>query len=117
MKKQEVTIDATGKALGRVASEVAVLLRNKKSAEFERHIAPEIKVSVINASQMDITDKKKREKIYHHYSGYPGGLKSQTLANVIAKKGYREALETAIKGMLPGNKLRAVMMKNLKITD
>lgn len=117
MKKKEVTIDAAGKALGRVASEAAVLLRNKKDADFERHLSPEVKVSIVNASQMDITDKKKREKVYHHYSGYPGGMKKQTLANVIEKKGYREVLETAIYGMLPTNKLRAIMMKNLTITD
>ena len=117
MKNQAITIDAAGKALGRVASEAAVALRNKNSADFERHIAPSIKVSIINASQMDISDKKKKTKVYHHYSGYPGGLKSETLDKIIDKKGYRDALARAIKGMLPSNKLRTETMKNLTITE
>jgi len=117
MKNKEVTIDATGKAIGRVASEAAVALRNKNSAEFERHLTPAVKVSIINASLMDVSNKKKKTKVYHHYSGYPGGLKEETLEHVIDKKGYREALLRAIKGMLPDNKLRAVAMKNLTITE
>ncbi|MFA5736797.1 MAG: 50S ribosomal protein L13 [Candidatus Paceibacterota bacterium] len=117
MENNEITIDAAGKALGRVASEAAVALRNKNSAKFERHLAPEIKVSIINASQMDISDKKKKTKVYHHYSGYPGGMKEEILNRVIEKKGYREALSRAIKGMLPSNKLRDVIMKNLTITE
>lgn len=113
----EYTIDATGRTLGRIASEAALVLRGKNSPEFERHLAPKNKVNITNASKMKVTPKKLGEKIYHHYSGYPGGLKTQTLKQVVDKKGYGEALKQAIRGMLPSNRLRAIMMKNLKVTE
>ncbi len=113
----EVQIDASGKALGRVASEAAAALRGKNSPDYERHVSPTVRVSITNASKLDIGPKKLKEKIYHHYSGYPGGMKTETLANVTTKKGYAEALRRAIYGMLPGNKLKKIMMNNLTITE
>ncbi len=114
---KEFTIDATGKAVGRVATSVVKILRGKDSASFERNIAPKVIVTVTNASKMSVTAKKAKDKKYYNYSGYPGGMRERSLAQVADKKGYAEVLRIAVKGMLPTNKLQAVMMKNLKITE
>lgn len=110
-------IDATGKKMGRLAAEVAVLLMGKGDADFARNKIPENKVEVSDASKMSIDTKKKLDKKYYAHSGYPGGLKEESLEQVIAKKGAKEALRRAVSGMLPKNKLRARMLANLKITD
>lgn len=111
------TIDATGKKLGRLASEVAVLLRGKDTAAFERHIASKNSVTITNADKLVITGKKIDDKMYRRYSGFPGGLTEQTTKQVLAKKGYAEIIRHAVHGMLPDNKLRAVMLKKLTITE
>ncbi len=111
------TIDATGRPVGRVASEAAVILRGKNTASFQRNIKPTNKVLINNASAVRITGNKKLNKIYAHYSGYPGGMKEATLEQVIDKKGAREAIKRAIYGMLPNNKLRRLMMNNLSIKE
>jgi large subunit ribosomal protein L13 len=110
------TIDATGKTIGRVATQAAVFLRGKDSPTFERHTLPLAKVEIINASKLLISDKKMKQKTYRTYSGYPGGLKERTLEGMIAKKGIAEVLITAITRMLPRNRLRPHMMKNLTIS-
>ncbi len=111
------TIDAKDKKLGRVATEVAELLMGKNLPTFERNVAPNVKVEVINAGKASIDEKKKEQKLYHNYSGYPGGLKILTLKQLVAKRGNAVLFEDAIYGMLPHNKLRAIMMKNLTITE
>ncbi len=111
------TIDATYKKLGRVASAAASSLMGKDSVDFARHILTEVKVEVINASKLDIDDTKKRNKIYKRYSGYPGGQKELSLEKITEKKGNAEIVRIAIRGMLPNNRLRAKMLKNLTITD
>jgi len=110
-------IDATGKKLGRLAAEVAVLLMGKNEVDFARNAIPDVTIEVTEASKMSIDTKKKEEKKYYHHSGYPGGLKEESLEQVIDKKGVKEALRRAVSGMLPKNKLRARMLVNLKITD
>jgi large subunit ribosomal protein L13 len=115
--KKEYTIDATGKALGRVATEAANALRGKNTTAFVKNLAPKITVKIINAGKLDVTQKKMREKIYTHYTGHPGGLRKTSLTNMVAKKGWSEPLKKAIHGMLPANRLRAVMIKNLIITE
>ncbi|MEK7478278.1 MAG: 50S ribosomal protein L13 [Patescibacteria group bacterium] len=117
MTNQEHIIDAEGKSLGRVATEAAILLRGKNDATFERHIAGTAKVKVINASKIKLLNNKLNTKYYKHYSGYPGGMKKEMMAQVVTKKGYGEVFRKAIYGMLPGNKLRPLMMKNLTILD
>ena len=117
MTKQTHTIDATGKALGRVASEAAKFLRGKQSVDFERHIEPEVAVTITNASKLKVTQKKLNEKVYDRYSGYPGGRVEETMANLVKRKGFSEALRMAIHGMVPKNKLKAVIMKKLTITE
>lgn len=111
------TIDATNKKLGRVASEIASILRGKDTITFTPHVFADVKVEVINAGKINVDDTKKRTKIYKRYSGYPGGQKELSLETITEKKGMKEAVRIAVRGMLPPNKLRAKMMRNLTITD
>ena len=113
----EHTIDAEGKSMGRVATEAASVLMGKNTVAFARNIAPDVSVRIVNASKAAISDKKKDEKVYTRYSGYPGGLKAETLAHLIDQKGYSEAFRRAVKGMLPKNKLQPVMLKHLFIEE
>ncbi len=116
-KKTEVIIDAEGRALGRVASEVAMSLMGKTLPSFQRHIYSGVPVKVVNASKLRITVKK-LEEIYHtRYSGYPGGLRILKGTETAEKKGLKELIRLATYQMLPGNKLRREMMMNLKIED
>jgi len=111
------TIDAKNKKLGRLAAEAAVILMDKNKTSFRKERVEGAVVEIINASKLDISEKKKKEKKYIRYSGYPGGLKEKTLKHVISNKGVSGALREAITGMLPKNKLRAIMLKNLEIKD
>ena len=111
----EYTVDAKGRTVGRVATEVAVFLMEKNTAQYSPEKVPTAKVKVINANGLSITEKKKGEKTYKNYSGYPGGLRITPLKELIEKKGNEEALMLAVKGMLPDNKLKKFMLKNLTI--
>ncbi|PIP55988.1 MAG: 50S ribosomal protein L13 [Candidatus Zambryskibacteria bacterium CG22_combo_CG10-13_8_21_14_all_42_17] len=108
-------IDAKGRAPGRVATEVAVLLMGKNRTDFARNRIPEVEVEVISSSQMTLNAKKLKDKMYSRHSGFPGSLKRQTQEYIVNTKGHQEVLRRAIYGMLPKNKLRPRMMKNLKI--
>lgn len=110
-------IDAQNKKLGRLASEVATILMGKNKPDFVRNAIPDVKVKIINAGKIFVTNKKMDQKVYKNYSGYPGGLKERSMKKVISDKGMKESLRIAIKGMLPKNKLRDRMMKNLIIKD
>jgi len=110
------TLDASNKAVGRVATEAAVYLMGKNLTTFKRNEIPNVEVVITNASKAKIHDKKLSQKTYARYSGYPGGLRKPTMADVIEKKGISEIFTEAVYGMLPKNKLRAKMIKNLKIT-
>ncbi|MCI0533071.1 50S ribosomal protein L13 [bacterium] len=109
------TIDAEGRTMGRVATEAARFLMGKQSIEFTRHKNPALKVFVINTDKMLITGKRAHKKEYIRYTGHPGGQRKETLERLIARRGREEALRRAVYGMLPGNKLRSHMMKNLEI--
>lgn len=111
------TIDAQGKKIGRISSEAAKVLMGKNSTAYAPNIVPDVEVRIINAGKADVTDKKKDEKIYKHYSGFPGGLISTPMKRLIEKKGMSEVFAIAIKGMLPKNKLQAKMLKNLVVTE
>lgn len=117
MEKKSHTINAEGKRIGRVASEAAKILMGKQSASYAANKVADVTVEITNVSKADISEKKKEEKTYARYSGYPGGLKFPTMAKIISKHGYKEIFEIAVKGMLPKNKLQSRMMKNLKITE
>ncbi|MEN9649553.1 MAG: hypothetical protein RL094_520 [Candidatus Parcubacteria bacterium] len=110
-------IDAKNKKLGRVASEAAKLLMGKDSPEFAKNVAPEVEVEIINASKLEISEKKKIDKFYRTHTGYPGGQKDEKLGDLLERRGIGEAFKRAIYGMLPANKLRARMMTKITITE
>jgi len=107
-------VDAAGKTLGRLASEVAKRLRGKHKPEYTPHIDTGDYIVVINASQVKVTGKKTTDKIYHRHTGYPGGLKSVTFEKLLAKHPER-IIEKAVKGMLPKNPLGRAMYRKLKV--
>ncbi len=112
------TIDAKGKRLGRVATEAASLLRGKNRADFVKHKSPEVRVLIENAGKLMLTEAKKSETVYKRFSGHQGSkVKIESLKHLSARKGYREGLKLAIRGMLPNNKLRPGLLKRLTITD
>lgn len=114
-EKREYTIDAAGKRLGRVASEAAHVLLGKDTTAFTKNTIAAVTVTVANANDLDISEKKARTKVYDRYSGFHGGRKEETLEEVIEKKGIAEAVKRAVYNMLPGNRLRKERMKNLII--
>lgn len=111
------SIDASGKTLGRVASTAAKMLMGKTTPDYVPNIHPCVEVTITNASKLRITEKKRLGKVYTFYSGYPGGLRFESLSMLIARKGQSEALRRAIQRMLPNNRLRVGRMKNLVITQ
>lgn len=111
----EHTIDAKGKALGRIASQAATFLMGKNTANFSRDKISGNKVTVINTAHLNIEPRKLQNKTYKRYSGYPGGLKEEGMENLKNRKGIEEILKLAIYGMLPRNKHRDVLMQNIKI--
>lgn len=115
MNRQTHTIDASNRAPGRVASEVALFLCGKNKPTFTPHLDEGDFVVVENVDKMKITGDKMNGKIYYSTSQYPGGLKKTKMKELVAKKGLAEVLRKAVFGMLPGNKLRAPMMKRLTI--
>ena len=116
-KRDSKTIDASGRTLGRVASEVAMSLMGKTSPSFERNVYSGFPVKVINAAKLRITTKKLEEIFHTRYSGMRGGLRILKGTETAEKMGFKELIKMATYQMLPGNKLRRVMMKNLKIED
>ena len=114
IKRETHTIDATGKILGRLATEVAIVLMGKKRVEFVPYLDTGNFVVVTNASKVKLSGKKMQSKIYTRHSGYPGGLKVETFDKMIARK-PEYVIEHAVKGMLPHNKLGRQMIKKLKV--
>ena len=118
-KPQEVerkwyVIDADGKNLGRLASEVASILRGKKKPTYTPHVDCGDYVIVINAEKVEVTGKKRQEKIYKRHTGYPGGLREISFEKLQAKK-PTEIIEHAVKGMLPNGALGRQMYKKLHV--
>jgi large subunit ribosomal protein L13 len=113
MKRNTHVIDATNRVLGRLASEIAILLRGKHKPDFTPHKDGGDFVKVKNIDKMKFTGKKMTNKIYYHYSGYPGGLKATPLKELF-RKNPGEVLRKAVWGMLPKNKLRAQQIKRLQ---
>jgi large subunit ribosomal protein L13 len=109
----EYTIDAQKKNLGRIATEAAHMLMGKSTPDFEKNMVADITVRIINSDQLAVSLKKSSSKVYTRYTGYPGGLRKQTLQDIKDKKGMKEVIQKAVYGMLPVNKLRAKRMKRL----
>jgi len=107
-------VDAKDKVLGRLASEIAKVIRGKNKPTFTPNFDTGDFVIVINASQVKVTGKRELLKTYSHYSGYPGGLKTKSFAELMAKK-PEFIIENAVKGMLPKNRLGNKLIKKLKV--
>ena len=107
-------IDAEAKTLGRLATQIADLLRGKGKPEYTAHIDTGDFVVVVNAEKVHVTGKKLEQKIYYRHSGYPGGLRQRTLAEQLERR-PEEVLRKAVKGMLPKNRLAAAQLTKLKI--
>lgn len=111
----EYKLDATNKILGRLATEVAVLLRGKNDPKFDPAKLSGNKVMVQNTDQIKFTGRKSSQKLYRHHSGYHGGLKEEKLESLM-KRDSRLVLKNAVLGMLPKNRQRAKIIKNLILT-
>jgi large subunit ribosomal protein L13 len=114
VKKEWILIDAEGKSLGRVATTVAMILRGKHKPDFTPHVDCGDNVVIINAEKVRLTGKKFTDKKYVRHSGYPGGQKIETPADVI-KKDPRRLIERAVKGMLPKNRLGRKLFHNMYV--
>ncbi|WP_192483741.1 MULTISPECIES: 50S ribosomal protein L13 [Cysteiniphilum] len=114
VKREWLLIDANGKTLGRLATEIARRLRGKHKAEYTPHVDTGDYIVVINAEKVAVTGNKQKDKIYYHHTGYIGGLKSVSFGKLIAQHPER-AIESAVKGMLPKNPLGRAMYKKLKV--
>lgn len=113
VEKETHTIDASGKVLGRLATEIAILLQGKDKPDFAPYKDIGYFVIIKNADKIKVTGKKAQQKIYYHYSGFMGGLKEIPFEKVF-KRDPNEILKKAVFGMLPKNKLRAKRIKRLK---
>lgn len=107
-------VDAAGKTLGRLASEVAKRLRGKHKPEYTPHVDTGDFIIILNAAQVKVTGNKADSKIYYNHSGYPGGMKEITFKKLLAKK-PEQVIEIAVKGMLPKNPLGRAMYRKLKV--
>ncbi len=114
VQREWYLVDATGKTLGRLASEIAKILMGKHKPTYTPHVDGGDFVVVVNAEKIHATGKKLDKKIYYKHTGYPGGLKETTLREMLQKK-PEEVIRLAVKGMLPKNKLRDRRMKRLKV--
>lgn len=107
-------IDARDKILGRLASQISVLLIGKHKPYYSPNLNCGDHVVVINAEKITVTGKKADKKLYYRHSGYPGGLKKESLGKLLARK-PEEVIERAVSGMLPKNRLRSVRLRKLHV--
>lgn len=114
VERKWYVVDAEGQTLGRVASQVASVLRGKNKPTYTPHVDCGDYVIVINAEKIQVTGKKRKEKVYKHHTGYPGGLRELTFEKLIARK-PEEIIRHAVKGMMPKGKLGRQMYKKLKV--
>lgn len=114
IQREWFVVDATGKTLGRMATEIARRLRGKHKPEYTPHVDTGDYVVVVNAEKVQVTGNKAKDKIYHSHTGYPGGLKSISFEKLIDKAPER-TIESAVKGMLPRNPLGRAMFSKLKV--
>jgi large subunit ribosomal protein L13 len=114
VRRDWYVVDASGKTLGRLASELAFRLRGKHKAEYTPHVDCGDNLVVVNAEKVAVTGNKLRDKVYHHHTGYLGNLKSIALGKLLDEHPER-AIEFAVKGMLPKTKLGRSMFKKLHV--
>ena len=109
-----VVVDAAGKTLGRLATQIADVLRGKRKPEYTPHCDVGDFVIVVNAEKIAVTGKKRSDKLYHRHSGYPGGLRTRTLNDMLERQ-PEEVIRKAVKGMLPRNRLARAQLRKLKV--
>jgi len=109
-----LVVDATGKTLGRLSTQIADVLRGKRKPEYTPHIDVGDFVIVVNAERISVTGNKRKEKRYYRHSGYPGGLRSRTLEEMLARR-PEEVIRLAVKGMLPRSRLGRAQLRKLKV--
>ncbi|MFA5637626.1 MAG: 50S ribosomal protein L13 [Anaerovoracaceae bacterium] len=114
IEKTWYVIDAEGQTLGRLATEAATLLRGKHKPTFTPHIDTGDYVIIINAEKVEVTGKKRKDKIYRHYTGFPGGVREVSFERLLEKK-PEEIVRHAVKGMMPNGRLGRQMYKKLKV--
>jgi large subunit ribosomal protein L13 len=114
VQQRWVLVDAEGRTLGRLATQIADTLRGKNKPEYTPHVDTGDFVVVVNAEKIQVTGKKLDDKIYYRHSGYPGGLKQRTLREQLDRR-PTEVLRAAVKGMMPRNKLARRQITKLKI--
>jgi large subunit ribosomal protein L13 len=114
VKRDWFVVDASGKVLGRLASEIARRLRGKHKAEYTPHVDTGDNIIVINAEKVTVTGRKFKNKMYYHHTGFPGGIKSTNFEKLQDKNPIR-IIELAVKGMLPKNPLGREMYRKLKV--
>jgi large subunit ribosomal protein L13 len=114
VERKWYVVDAEGQTLGRLASEIASILRGKKNPIYTPHVDTGDYVIVINAEKIEVTGKKRKDKIYKRHTGYPGGLKETTFEK-LQEKHPTEIIRHAVKGMMPNGRLGRQMFKKLKI--
>jgi large subunit ribosomal protein L13 len=107
-------VDAEGQTLGRLATQIADALRGKRKAEYTPHVDTGDFVVVVNAEKISVTGQKRQEKMYYRHSGYPGGLKSRSLNDMLERR-PEEVIRLAVKGMLPRNRLARKQLTKLKV--
>src|SRR5881227_633097 len=109
-----LVVDASGKTLGRLATQIADILRGKRKPEYTPHIDTGDFVVVINAREVAVTGNKREQKRYYRHSGYPGGLRSRTLGEQLERR-PEEVLRRAVRGMLPRTRLGRAQLRKLKV--
>ena len=109
-----IVVDAAGQTLGRLATQIADRLRGKYKPEYTPHCDVGDFVIVINAEKIAVTGKKRTDKLYHRHSGYPGGLRTRTLNDMLERQ-PEEVIRKAVKGMLPRNRLARQQLRKLKV--
>ncbi|MCL4410709.1 50S ribosomal protein L13 [Aliidiomarina haloalkalitolerans] len=114
VKRDWYVVDAEGKTLGRLATEVATRLRGKHKPEYTPHVDTGDYIVIVNAEKIHVTGNKAKAKMYHAHSGYPGGLKSISFEKLLIKK-PEMIIEAAVKGMLPRGPLGRAMFRKLKV--
>ncbi len=114
VRRDWYVVDATGKTLGRLATEVARRLRGKHKPEYTPHVDTGDYLIVVNAEKVRVTGNKLKDKMYHHHTGYIGNLKSRSLEQMLDKAPER-VIQSAVKGMLPKNRLGRQMLGKLKV--
>jgi large subunit ribosomal protein L13 len=109
-----VLVDASGKTLGRLATRIADALRGKRKPEYTPHIDTGDFVVVVNAEKIAVTGDKRQQKLYYRHSGYPGGLRTRTLEEMLERR-PEEVIRLAVKGMLPRNRLGRQQLRKLRV--